>query len=502
MTSQQTLSSIHPASLTREKQEYLAKRAIAQALCKSSLFYLGKNILGYKDFCSSQVIWDKWVRANVDLQGKTAGKFLILQPRETYKTSFFTVTLAINLILNNPEVSIMIANERFENARDMLREIKRHFESNEKLQQLFGSFVNANMWSEHAITVNRKTKNIKEPSIWITGIGAAITSKHPDVIICDDIAGSKDKESEVGRQQTHSFFQDSWDLLKKDSGMMFMIGTRKHIFDIYYHIKEKLNPMLKKEGMEQFKVMEMPAHNKKTGELNFPILLPERKLAELRLVKADSDGIDFSTYSAEYELEPLDEKSQIFKTFHYANHIGMKFDRLSQWTDPSLGENKDSDFSAIITVARISEGIHKGKSICLYASIDHRAPTQIIKDHNRIYRMHREASPDIEHNVAIEQNGFAGLMDYCKADSLNDKDQIPVPTRAVANTENKDIRIKSLEPAISTGMLLFREDWLTAPENYKLLLEQLKNYPQAKKDGPDALQCSYKQLNKRGTQIR
>jgi predicted phage terminase large subunit-like protein len=488
-------------ALPRERQEFLVKREAARELCRKSLYYLGKEILGYKDFCSSQVEWDKWVREKIDLTGNTSGKFLILQPRETYKTTFFNITLVINLLLNNPELSIMIANERYENARDILREIKRHFEQNEKLRSLFGNYVSPTTWAENSITLNRKTKNVKEPSVWISGIGAAVTSKHPDVIVCDDIAGRKDKESEVGRHQTHIFFQDCWDLLKKDTGIFIMLGTRKHMFDIYHHIKNKLNPALEQEGMQKFEILEMPAH-KPDGTLNFPRILTEEKLRELRVVKTDSDGIDFSTYSAEYELNPLDEKDQVFKQFTFVNHEGMKFDKISQWTDPSLGETKDSDFSAIITVARIAEGEHKGKYICIGADIDKRSPTQIIKTHNQTYRETYKLHPDIEYQVAIEQNGFAGLRDYARADSLQDKDEIPVPTRAVANTENKDIRIKSMEPAVTTGMLVFREDWLTAPGNYKLLIEQLRNYPQSKKDGPDALQCAYKQINKRGPSIR
>ena len=134
-------------SIVSTKREALVKRALAQSLCKSSLYFLGKEVLGYNRFCSSQVEWDKWTRDTIDLTGNTASMNLILQPRETYKTSFFAVSMAICLLLNNPNLSILIANERIENSKDILREIKRHFEQNEKLRLLFGDYVSQTMWA-------------------------------------------------------------------------------------------------------------------------------------------------------------------------------------------------------------------------------------------------------------------------------------------------------------------------------------------------------------------
>lgn len=479
--------------------EYQVRRALAYELGKRSPFFLGRDILGYKKFAGSQVKWDLWTRKYIDLTGKTPGKFLVLQPRETFKTTYFTISLSMCLLLNNPELSILIANERESNVYDILKEIKHHFEGNETFRAIYGDWVGKS-WAGGSITVNRKKQNHKEPSVWVTGIGAAITSKHPDVIICDDIAGKKDKESDAGREQTLSFFQDIWDLLKKDTGLFIMEGTRKHVFDIYQHVRDTINPQLKEKGLEPFIVLETPAHNDK-GELNFPDVLSEEKLNELRIVKEGKDGIDYATFMAEYELNPLDPKTQVFKQFHYIDIEGLKFDRLSQWTDPAMAEKKDSDYSAIAVVGQIAEGEHKGKRVLLYGSIDKRSPTKVIQDHNRIYRMIAAQNPDIEFLVNMEQNGFVGLKEFAQEKSLTDGGE-PVPTRGRANTENKDIRIQSLEPAVTQGMLLFRSDWMTAPENYKLFTEQFRNYPQAKKDGPDAVQGAMHYIKSRGTQVR
>ena len=481
------------------ESDYAVKLATARTLGRRSLFYLGQEILGYKKFGPSHVKWDRWIRVNSGHDGTRHSLNLILQPRETFKTTFFVITKTIQLLINNPQLSILIMTEQYGNGCDILKEIKRHLEGNEKLRYLYGDMVGASAWTTDSITIRQKTESIKEASVFVAGIGSATTGKHPDIIFCDDIAGKKDKESEVGRKQTLSAFQDSWDLLKKESGQYFLIGTRKHVTDIYYHVLNTVNPNLKEAGLPGFNILETPAHEggNPQGKLNFPDILPQKKLDELRIVKIDSDGVDYATYMAEYELVPLDSASQIFKNLTYVDHTILQFDRIAQWTDPAMSKDKAACYSAIVTVGHISEGEYQGKFVALGASLEKRAPTQVIKDHNRIYRETAAGYPMASLQALMEANGFQGLSDFATFQSLIGDDE-PVPTKGVPNRENKDARIQSLEPAISTGILMFREDWRTAPGNYKLLIEQLLNYPQADKDGPDGLEGAYRFVKSSG----
>jgi len=470
---------------------------LERALCRQSSFYLGYHVLGYDKFSTTHIRWDKWANKHIDFTGGTPSKTLILQPRETLKTTFFTIASTIRFLLNNPQLSILIANDSADNAQNMVVEIKNHFERNKKLRYLFGDFVQWKTWGKVAFTINRKTKSLKEPSVAATGIGAATTSRHPDVIFLDDIAGEKDRTSEAGREQTMNFFKSQWDLLKKDTGIVIIPGTRKHVNDIYWHILENVNPQLKREGLIPFHVMILPAHENGDPEskvVNFPDILPEDKLRELRITKIDKDGVDFATYMAEYELNPLDPKTQIFKVFQFFDHTKCEYEHLVLWTDPAMKEKKDSDYSAIVVLGRIKTGEHRGKLGIVYASIEKRNPTKLVNDHNRIYNTLSDKYPDVPFNVYMEENGFRGLREFAVEKAINSVNKRPVPTIGFPNTEDKDQRIKCLEPAITSGMLLFRQDYLTAEENYRLLVEQFKNFPQGKKDGPDATQGAYKRI--------
>lgn len=470
-----------------------------RAVYLASPYFLGREVLGYTKFCETQLEWSEYATTLFNPRAPKRTWSLVLSPRETLKSTYWTVTYAIWLLLNNPDLTILIVSETITNAEAFLREIRAKLQS-EQFVKVFGNIVNKNLNRADALDLTTRKNHSKEANLEAAGLGKAITGRHYDVVIADDIAGVQDRDSEAKRAVTMAFLSDIVDVLKKECGFLQIIGTRWHREDIYAHIKDKLAPDMERKALGKFNIWERPAHAP-DGSLNFPRLLPEARLQELKTVKQGKDGIDITTFMAQYELLPLDPATQIFKTLHFADHKGLKYSKLSQWTDPAMKVEKDADFSAIVVIGKIAEGEHHGKEMVLYASLDKRSPTKVVADHNRIYRMVREQNPDVEYQVAMEENGFQGLKDFAKAMSLQDSGE-GVPTRGIANTENKDCRIKSLEPAVTGGFVLFREDWADAPENYKILIEQIRNYPQSKKDGPDALQGARKRLNKSGAQIR
>ena len=66
------------------------------------------------------------------------------------------------------------------------------------------------------------------------------------------------------------------------------------------------------------------------------------------------------------------------------------------------------------------------------------------------------------------------------------KQGVHLPIKPVKSNAPKEIRIKSLEPLIENGLILFKE-------NQKLLLEQLEEFPKgAHDDLPDALAYAVK----------
>jgi predicted phage terminase large subunit-like protein len=65
-----------------------------------------------------------------------------------------------------------------------------------------------------------------------------------------------------------------------------------------------------------------------------------------------------------------------------------------------------------------------------------------------------------------------------------------VRKRASRNLPNKTARINSMEGRVTAGVIKFRKDWKTAPNNYHLLIEQLQSFGMKNEhdDAPDALE--------------
>jgi len=106
-------------------------------------------------------------------------KKLILMPRGTLKSSVVTIGYTIQQVCKNPNIRILIGSEVNSTAKVFLREIKDHFEGNERVRTLFGEHVRyKSRWTDDAITSAQRMKNIKEPTVFTTGTDQSRTGWH------------------------------------------------------------------------------------------------------------------------------------------------------------------------------------------------------------------------------------------------------------------------------------------------------------------------------------
>jgi phage terminase large subunit-like protein len=63
------------------------------------------------------------------------------------------------------------------------------------------------------------------------------------------------------------------------------------------------------------------------------------------------------------------------------------------------------------------------------------------------------------------------------------KKRLHLPIKPFHRRLAKDLRIEAMQPSINNG-------YVKVYKKHTLLLEQLKNYPKGKKDGPDALEMA------------
>ena len=152
--------------------------------------------------------------------------------------------------------------------------------------------------------------------------------------------------------------------------------------------------------------------------------------------------------------------------------------RFYGYCDPSLGRGANSDYSAIITLAVDGE---TGLSYVWDADIARRHPDKIIAD---ILEKERLLRREVGRGYVLfgaETNQFQWfLKEQLARESA--RQGLYLPIQGIRSTEDKTMRVESLQPDVKNGYILFRPD-------QTLLLQQLSQFPLgAHDDGPDALE--------------
>lgn len=149
-----------------------AKRDHLRWLARNDLFFLAVYILNRKHFIRDERA-ASWTFARCREVQESPNNNLDLWPRGSFKSEIISFALTIQDILNNPELTFGIFSHNRTMAKDFLGVIKREFEGNVLLKDLFSEILwqdpklearGASVsWSENeGITVKRKG-NPKEP---------------------------------------------------------------------------------------------------------------------------------------------------------------------------------------------------------------------------------------------------------------------------------------------------------------------------------------------------
>lgn len=179
---------------------------------------LAKDLLGYKDVN---------LRTHGDMIGLLEDREsrckLICVPRGCLKSSIACVAYPIWLLINNPDLRILIDSELFTNSATFIREIKQHLE-NPYLTQIFGEFKGST-WNQDELIIKQRNKKLKEASITAGGVGTTKVGQHYDVIIHDDLNSPDNTNSPDNAEKVIRHFKYNVSILEPD-GTKVVVGTR------------------------------------------------------------------------------------------------------------------------------------------------------------------------------------------------------------------------------------------------------------------------------------
>lgn len=229
--------------LTGEQQEKLEELssddlAHMREKAQTDLYFLAKAILGYNQVCESAhgALCAFMVREKLNRR-------MVLMPRGHLKTTLCTISDSIRLSLCDPNTRILIQNEVFENASDMLTELKKHWEQGDMLRTLFPELVPPRFsgpgtdWAKESASIVRQ-RNSKESTYTAAGSGGSPQSKHFEHIKNDDLIGEDHKESEAKMKRALRWADAMVPLLDSPRDQLDYYGTRKTMVDVYTHVME------------------------------------------------------------------------------------------------------------------------------------------------------------------------------------------------------------------------------------------------------------------------
>jgi predicted phage terminase large subunit-like protein len=414
--------------ITRAGNEPLAQDAVRR-VALGDLYYLMTGILNRDDMnCAFLQARCRDVQQNPD-------GYLDLWARNHYKSTIITIGRTIQDILNNPEITIGIFSHTRPIAKSFLRQIKREFEGNTLLHELFPHVCppakgEKRTWSEDDGLIVRRKSNPKEATLEAWGLvdGQPI-GKHFNIMVYDDVVTPESVSTpEMIRKTT-----DAWRLslnLGTRGGKIRMIGTRYHAADTYAEIMEQKSVIPRLHPATVDGTMD--------GE---PVFLTPEALAEKRR--------DMGPYVFACQMlqNPLADRTQGFAPEWFRKTATDQPESRGMIVyilcDPASAKKKDSDYTAMWVV-----GLNTDNNYYVLDGVHDRL--NLTERARALFALHRKWHPFA---VGYERYGMQADVEHIQ--HMQEQENYRFPIVELGGSMPKLDRIRRLVPIFEQGRFFF-----------------------------------------------
>ena len=379
---------------------------------------------------------------------------LTLWPRGHYKTSSIVVEI-VQLVLNFPDVRVMLMSGTLKKSKALLKEVRSHFDrSNPKshLDTLFPEFCAEKIGAaEGFIVPARERRHLKEPTVGVASPKASKAGYHYDVGFFDDLVDEINyKNPELLKQTIQDFVH--YIPLIDPGGYRYVTGTRYTFGDLYEWI------IRNNDGRWQVSLREawtVKPDGSKT------VLFPQRQIADGRHIGFTVEMLEAiqrdnpETFSAQYLNRPIAEGQQEFtqellmRAVRPKDTQGAPVGPAILFVDLAEGQHQKAD-NRVVVCGRTVGGI---PTVCdirsgQWPTLD--IATNIIEMaiSHRPLRVMIEGSP-----------GSTYFIDYLKMIAKDRGVILNVDKLKTTNNKGaKHLRISAVAGAIKSGRLKFLTD--------------------------------------------
>jgi hypothetical protein len=361
-------------ALASEKiQEYLVRQK-RRFLCRNDLFYLCK-VTGnkeiekypnyYRDFCD-EVSLQTYQVARLGIHPPPEGIDGLLQPevvalkdeffiqrmylcyRTFYKTTIISKVHSLQLLLNFPNIHIVLCHNKQENASDNLVAVKNYFLTTPVGKWFPECVPDSKEWGNMSgfSLDNRTDWGRSEESIEAVGVDTEITGRHYQIAKKNDLVTEKSVNTEEQIKKTQDW-DERFNLGNFDSPTLPLQdyeGTRYHFSDLYSV----------KKNDSRIKLIEIPIlidgdqDNVVSENISNPVRFSVEGVLGLKK--------DIWNFMCQMMLRPEDPARMQFKREMISYFKGIKGLNHYLVVDPSSARKKKSDFTVMLVLGIDSEG--------------------------------------------------------------------------------------------------------------------------------------------------
>jgi hypothetical protein len=261
------------------------------------------------------------------------------------------------LLLNHPDLRILVLSAEQELARKMVRNVKHIIERH----LLTGVLLPepAELWAADQFTV-RRPRALRDPSLLARGIGANITGSRADIVICDDVEVPNTCRTGPRREELRERLREISYVLVP-GGLQLFAGTPHSMHSIYLDENRDGAPFLagfsrltiplldaagRSRWPERFAAEHIATIRTQTGPAKFAsqMLLQPVRDEDLRL---DPDRL--VRYAAELDHREGNRESIL-------SIAGLRMVSASCWWDPAYGSPTGGDASVVAAVFVAEDG--------------------------------------------------------------------------------------------------------------------------------------------------
>jgi hypothetical protein len=370
---------------------------------------------------------------------------LDLWAREHYKSTIITFGGIVQEILRDPEITVGIFSHSFSVAKAFLQQIKREFESNQVLKNLFPEVLwqtpgrEAPSWSIDGGIVVRRKSNPKEPTVMASGLVDGMpTGAHFKLRVYDDVVTEDSVTTPEQIEKTTNMWSLSDNLGARGpdgTSRSWHAGTRYSFADSYQTMLD----------MKALVPRIYPATHDGTPD-GKPVFMSEAAWAQKRSKQVPS------VLACQQLLNPAAGNEAIFDAA-WLRYAEIRPATLNVYimADPASSRKKGSDRTAIPVI-----GIDAAGNKYLLDGYHHRMKLPERWDCIRGLRRTWMNTPGVQMvKVGYERYGMQSDLDYFEEQMLRDRDSFEITELAWPREGpgSKIDRIQRLVPDWKNGKL-------------------------------------------------